>query len=156
MATLEDYSTGKAFEDMKTASDIALEMDDEMIESGSADRFFELVGTVEPKTINIEEAAEFVNNSGKCASGERACKALHEGSVHTESVWLDGLAEEMVKIGKAVYVSKEEAIETLKKYPENPLLMTKIEGKYMEICRSNPDKCVFWLTEKKAGNCILR
>ena len=48
----------------------------------------------------------------------------------------------MVKAGKARYVEKEEAIKTLKKYPENPLVLAKVSNKYMEICRSYLKDCV--------------
>ena len=62
----------------------------------------------------METATKVIQGSKKCAVGERVCKEIHRNSEFTESVFLDELAEGMVKIGRARYVTKEEAINTLK------------------------------------------
>jgi len=54
----------------------------------------------------------------------------------------------MVKAGKGQYAEKIEAINTLKKYPKNQLILAKVSGKYMEICRSYPKDCAFYNMEK--------
>ncbi len=108
----------------------------------------------EPRLIDIETALELIQKSRKCAVGERVCREIHKNSEVTESVFLDELAEGMVNAGKARYVTKEEAINTLKKYPNNPLILSKVSDKYMEICRSSPRKCVYWNMQKCGLKCL--
>jgi len=50
----------------------------------------------------------------------------------------------MTNAGKARYVENEEDINTLKKYLKNPLILSKVSNKYMEICRSYPEDCVYY------------
>ncbi|WP_156785990.1 hypothetical protein [Archaeoglobus veneficus] len=59
----------------------------------------------------------------------------------------------MVKIGKARMVTKEEAVKTLKKY-STPIIVSKVSGKYMEICRSSPRECVYWCAERAGLKCL--
>ena len=87
----------------------------------------------EPKLIDMNTASKLIQESKKCAIGERVCRAIHKNSEHTESVFLDELAEGLAEVGKARYVTKEEAINTLKKY-NNPLILSKVSNKHMEIC----------------------
>ena len=61
----------------------------------------------------------------------------------------------MVKAGKARVVSKEEAVETLKKYG-TPIIVSKVSGQYNEICRSSPKECVYWNAERAGLKCLRR
>lgn len=108
----------------------------------------------EPKIININIASTLIHESEKCAVGERVCRALNKDSELTESVFLDELAEGMTKVGKAKYVEKEDAINTLKKYPKNPLILAKVSNKYMEICRSYPKDCVYYNMQRCKIKCL--
>ncbi|MEN6592066.1 MAG: hypothetical protein ABFC12_02330 [Methanobacterium sp.] len=67
---------------------------------------------------------------------------LNENSEFTESVFLNRLAEGMIDARKAKPAEKEAAISTLNKYPKNPLILSKVSGKYLEICRSTPPNIV--------------
>lgn len=44
---------------------------------------------------------------------------------------------------KARYVKKIDTINILKNYPENPLILSKVSNKYLEICISYPKDCIF-------------
>ena len=68
---------------------------------------------------------------------------------------MNELAEKMVKAGKARFTSKEEAIRILSKYT-TPIIVSKVSGKYMEICRSHPKTCVYWNAERKGLRCLKR
>ena len=76
----------------------------------------------EPKLIDINTSSTLIHESKKCAVGERVCRAMNKCSGFTESIFLDELAEGMTNAGKAIYVPKEDAIQTLQKYPKNPLI----------------------------------
>ena len=62
----------------------------------------------------------------------------------------------MVKAGKARSVEKEDAIRTLKKYPKNPLITAKVSNKYMEICRSYPEDCIYYNMHRCKIKCLNR
>ena len=95
-----------------------------------------------------------IQNSENCAAGERICRAIYKNSDFTESIFLDELAEGLVSVGKAKYVAKEEAMNILKEYSNNPLILSKISGKYMELCCSSPDVCVYWRMERCGLKCL--
>ena len=75
-------------------------------------------------------------------------------SAFTESVFLNELAEGMVKAGKARYVAENDAISTLRKYQSNPIIISRVSGKYMEICCSLPETCVYWRMEQCGITCL--
>jgi len=114
------------------------------------------VKSFEPRLIDMTEASESIRKSEKCAVGERVCRELHRNSELTESVFLNELAEGMVKSGKARYVTEKEAINTLKKYHGKPVIVSRVSGRYMEICRSLPEVCVYWRMEKCGIACLDR
>lgn len=114
----------------------------------------EKIKTFEPKIIGINQASDIILKSDKCALGERVCRVINENSEFSESVFLNGLADGMIEAGKAKPVKKEVAISTLKKYPENPLILAKVSGKYSEICRSAPQYCVFFRSERYKMKCL--
>lgn len=154
MATVNDYTTGRVLEDTKLAL--------LLLKFINIPTLGKLIGKIlisrtekhKPKLLNIEKATELIQNSKKCAVGERICRTIHQNSEFTESVFLDELADELDRVGKAKYVTKEEAINTLKKYPKNPLILSKVSGEYIEICRSLPIKCVYWRMEKCGIRCL--
>jgi hypothetical protein len=98
---------------------------------------------------NMEAVSVLIRNAGRCAVGERVCASLSKNSPITESVFLDELADAMIKSGQARQVSGDEAIKTLEKYPKNPLIVACISGKKQEICRSYPEECIYWNLKKK-------
>ncbi len=156
MANVNDYITGKILTDTKLALYTLKLVKIPIISSLIGKELLKRIRRFEPKLADMETATKFIQESEKCAVGERVCRAIHKNSELTESVFLDELAEGMVKVEKARYATKEEAINTLKKYPNNPLILSKVSNKYMEICRSLPSKCVYWNMEKCGLKCINR
>jgi hypothetical protein len=154
MADVNDYITGKILTDTKKALYILKFVKIPIVGYLIGKELLKKIRKFESKLIDMERASNLIQESKKCAVGERVCRAIHKNSNVTESIFLDELAEGMVKIGKAGYVTKEEAINTLKMYPNNPLILSKVSGKYMEICRSLPRKCVYWNMERCGLKCI--
>lgn len=109
-----------------------------------------------PVKISVSDTVRLINASDKCAVGQRVCNELYHGADLGESVFLDELSEGMVKAGKAGFVSKEEAVDSIITNRKGPIILTKVSGKYMEICRSLPKNCIYWNSEKNGLKCIRR
>ena len=62
----------------------------------------------------------------------------------------------MVNAEKARYVKKKDAIFTLEKYPKNPLILAKVSNKYMEICRSYPQDCIYYNMHRYKIKCLTK
>ncbi|MHC1605350.1 MAG: hypothetical protein ACXQTP_05230 [Candidatus Methanofastidiosia archaeon] len=147
MADVNDYTTGKILTDVKLAIHLLKFVKSPIIGSLIGKFLLKKTRKFEPRPIDINKASTLIQESGKCAVGERVCRSIHKNTEFTESVFLDELAEGMIKAKKARHVTKEEAIKTLKKY-DNPLILSKISGKHMEICPSSPEKCIYWKMER--------
>lgn len=172
MATINDYTSGKILKDVKLINYSLKLARIPILGSWIKNKIFDKTKNFKPLLINIEDASKLINGSEHCAVGERVCRAINKDSKPTktmflwpqnrrfcqltESVFLDELAEGMVKTQKARYVGKEEAINTLKKYPENPLILAKVSNKYMEICRSYPKDCVFYNMQRHKIKCLTK
>ena len=156
MANVNDYTTGRILIDTKRALYSLKFVKIPIIDSLIGKELLKRIRKFEPELKDIKTASKLIQESKKCAVGERVCRAIHKNSELTESVFLDELAEGMIKVGKARYVAKEEAINTLKKYPNNPLILSKVSDKHMEICRSLPKKCVYWNMERCGLKCLDR
>jgi len=154
MADVEDYTDGKILTDTNLALHSLKFIKIPIVGSLIGKELLKRIRKFEPKLMDIKRVSKLIRESKKCAAGERVCRTIHKNSEFTESVFLDELAEGMAKVGKARYVTKEEAINTLKKYPNNPLILSKVSGKYMEICRSSPRKCVYWNMERHGLKCL--
>lgn len=156
MATVNDYTSGKILKDVKLTNYSLKLARIPIFDSWIKNKIFDKTKNFEPLLIIIEDASNLINESEHCAVGERVCRSINNNSKLTESVFLDELAEGMVKAQKARYVEKEEAISTLKKYPENPLILAKVSNKYMEICRSYPKDCVFYNMQRHKIKCLTK
>lgn len=111
----------------------------------------------EAKVLRVENARELIRGAGKLAVGERVCRCVFKTHTpFTESIFLDGLAEAMVHAGKAHFVTEEVALETLLKYPKHPIVLSKVSGHHVEICRSVPAKCIYWNLEKRGMRVLER
>lgn len=154
MATVDDYASGKILKDVKLTNYSLKLVKIPIFGSLVKKKLFKRIKNFEPKLIDMDTASLLIHESEKCAVGERVCKALNKDSDITESVFLDELAEEMVRAGKARYTEKKEAIDTLKKYPKNPLILAKVSDKYMEICRSYPQDCIFYKMQRQHMKCL--
>ena len=156
MADVNDYITGKILIDTKLALRYLKFVKMPIIGSLIGKKLLDNIKSFEPKLIDMKTASKLIQEAEKCAAGERVCRAIHKNSEHTESVFLDELAEGMLEAGKARDVTKEEALNTLKKYLNNRLILSKVSGKYMEICPSSPGECVYWNMERCKLKCLNR
>lgn len=156
MATVEQYKSGDAAKAVKIAL-AAMQADEKKIaESQYADLFTSAADELAPIKLNETQAADYIDQAEKCAVGDRVCLCEFPDSPHTESVFLDELAEAMVEAGKARFVSKETARHTLSEYKGRPIIISRVSGKYMEICRTWPKNCLYWNFEKRGLKCIQR
>ncbi|ODS42177.1 MAG: hypothetical protein MSIBF_02245 [Candidatus Altiarchaeales archaeon IMC4] len=154
MANVNDYATGRVIRETRLAGLLLRFVKAPIAGDLIGKKLLAGTGKYEPRLLNIAEASKLIRQSGKCAAGERVCRVIYKDSEFTESVFLDDLADGMVNAGKAKYVAKEEAIDTLKKYPDNPLILSKVSGRPLELCRSSPDVCIYWNMEKCGLMCL--
>ena len=144
MATVEEYGSGKILHSIRLAH-IALRVTGVLL-------FGPIVAAkmeqrMEPFAIcpiTLGYAGSIIGKCRCCAAGSRVCQPLFPASPVSESVFLDELAERMVEAGKARTVTKEGAVSVLGKYPDKPLLLSKVSGGTVEISRSEPSVCIYW------------
>jgi hypothetical protein len=154
VAEVEDYTSGKVLDGIKRIFHVLESSGGSLKDAEIGKRMIEAMRKLDPIELSTEGASRLVRESNQCAVGERVCRALFRDSPCTESVFLDELAEGMVNAGKARYVTEEEAIEVLRKYPKNPIVVSKVSGKHSEICHTWPEGCVYWHLEKRGLRCI--
>ncbi len=154
MADVMDYKTGKILNQVKEVFKFIESFKGTLTGSKLGERIIEEIRKRDPKRMKDEQASDLIRKAGKCASGERFCRELHRETPLTETIFLDELAEAMVEVGKATYVTKQEAIEILGKYRENPLVVSVVSGKPMELCRTWPERCLYWNLEKHGIRCF--
>jgi len=155
MANVNDYTTGKILTNTKQALFLLKLVKIPIIGFVVGKVLLKRIRKFEPKLMDLTRASRLIQESKKCAIGERVCRAIHKNSEFTESVFLDELAEGMIKVGKAGYVTKEDAIGTLKEYSRNhTLILSKISNKPMEICCSSKENCVYLKMERAGLRCL--
>jgi hypothetical protein len=128
MADVTDYKTGKLLKQVKEVFKLLESFKGSLVGSKLGERILEWVRKLNPKLMKDEEVSDLIQKAQKCASGERVCRELHKETPFTEAIFLDELAEAMVEIGKARYVTKQEAIEISRRYKENPLVVSLVSG----------------------------
>jgi hypothetical protein len=156
MATIEDYTSGKVCEKIKLSFAIFDSTKDTLNGTDIGRDLLKAINKFEPRKLTTEKAIQLVQNAEQWAIGKRVCCAIFSEAPQTETVFLDELAQGMVKAGKARYVNKEEAIENIYKYRKSPIIVSKVSGKYSEICFTWPKLCVYWNAEKYGLKCINR
>ena len=156
MPTIQDYMSGKICEQVQSALSTLETSGDSLKDTDIGKNLLNNVNKAEPKKLCIDEAITLIRGSHQCAIGERVCRSLHKGSPFTETVFLDELAAGMVEAGKARFVNKSEAIDNIMTYRKQPLIVSKVSGKYSEICPTWAKKCLFWNMEKHNLKCIIR
>jgi hypothetical protein len=156
MATIEQYKSGQAAKAAKQAVDMIQSTRGAVLDTAQGQIIIENVKSLGPLQLSVKQAVEFINKADMCAVGDRLCKCMYPDARHSETIFLDELAEAMVVAGKAAYIGKEEAQSVIKRYSGFPIVISKVSGKYMEICRSWPKKCVYWNMEKHHTRCIRR
>ena len=83
-------------------------------------------------------------------------QGIKEKQFLTESVFLNELAVAMASVGKARMATLEEAEECLQKSSGHPLIISKVSGRYLEICPSYQPYCVYRQAEKRGLHCLQR
>lgn len=156
MANVDDYTSGRILEQAAQALAFLKSADDSLAGSEQGERLLATISAYQPRLIDMTEAGQQIQSAERCAVGPRACHPNNPNTEFTEAVFLDELAEGMAAAGKAELVSKEKAIETLGKYKKNPLVISTISGKPMELCRTSPQTCIYWNMEKRDLVCLRR
>ena len=156
MATIQEYVSGEVCEKIRQAFLIFNSVEGSLNESKVGKAMLNNVNKLEPKKLTIDESIKLIQESKQCAIGERVCRSLHKETPLTESVFLDELAAGMVEAGKARFVNKDEAMDNVRKYQKKPIIVSKVSGKYSEICPTWPKKCLYWNMEKHKLKCINR
>jgi len=157
MATISEYMSGKICEQISLALSIMNDAPKGQLNGTKIGKALQgNVGELEPRKLKVEEAVTLIRKSDKCAIGERVCRCLHKETPLSETVFLDELAVGMVSAGKARFVEVDAAIANVRKYHTGPVVVSKVSGKYMEICRTWAKRCVYWNMEKHNLQCIQR
>lgn len=133
MPTIDDYTSGKVLKNVKLTLYFLKLVKIPVLGQLIGKELLKKIIVSEPKLIDINTASILIHESKKCAVGERVCRTINKDSKFTESVFLDELTEGMINVGKARYVEKEEAIQTLKKYPKNPLIAAKVSSTWSYV-----------------------
>ena len=157
MATIEDYVSGKVCRQLEKSFSI---FDAAEGSSLAGIRIGEIllnnVRKLAPTKVPLDEAITLIENARRCAVGPRVCTAVHREAPLTNAIFLDELAEGMVRAGKADEATKAEAVANLKKYRKHPIMVTTVSGKQAEICPAWAKKCLYWNMEKHRLKCVHR
>jgi hypothetical protein len=156
MANIDDYTSGRVLEVAGQALALLKASDDSLAGTETGELLLSEAGKYAPRLLDMASAIQRLGAADRCAVGPRVCFSNNPETEFTEAVFLDELAEGMVAAGKARMVSRQEAIDTLAKYTKNPLVASKVSGKYMELCRSSPETCIAWNMEKRGLRCLQR
>jgi hypothetical protein len=156
MATIDEYASGKAAKRVKMAVETIRTQENPLLETKFADMFAKNVREMDPVAVNGSMASEYILGAERCAIGDRVCQCEFPDAPATCAVFLDELADAMVKVGRAVYASKDEATTALSRHKGRPLVVTKVSGRYMEICRTWPGTCFYWNLEDRGMKCLKK
>lgn len=156
MATIEQYKTGWVPKASKMAVDLMQSTQGVLLETDHGKMIYKEIQSFAPMRLNEKQAFALIDDADMCAVGERSCKCNYEDAPYSETVFLNELAEAVVASGKARWVDKETAKASIKKYSGLPIITSKVSGRYMEICRSWPKKCIYWNMEMHKVRCIKR
>lgn len=156
MAKVDDYTSGRIQEQAARALAFLKSANGSLAGSQQGEQLLAIINAFEPRLIDMTDAAQRIEAAHCCAVGPRACYQDNTGAEFTETVFLDELAEGMAAAGKAEIVSKEKAIDTIAQYKKNPLVLSTVSGKPMELCRTSPETCVYWNMEKRDLVCLRR
>ena len=154
MSTVEQYKSGEAAKAVKMAWQAMKAIEGDLAADEIGKMIIDTVRGLSPQKVKLDQAAELIAQADKCAKGERVCRCQFPDSPLSESVFLDELAEGLVKAGKAEFATPDQAVTVLKNGKGKPIVVTKVEGKYMEICRTWHEHCVYWNLEKRGVRCL--
>lgn len=156
MATIDQYKSGMAAKSVKLALEKMNMLETKLLGTELALIFEKNIEALKPIILGEKQAFELIKKARKCAVGERVCNGEFPEAPSSCAVFLGELAVAMTDAGKAKYVSRKEAMASLSEHKRNPLVASRIEGEYMEICRSWPPRCFYWNMEKHGMKCLKR
>jgi hypothetical protein len=155
MATVQDYVSGNVCQQLEKAFAIFDAAGSSSLEGSEIGGILLAnVCKLAPQRLTMQEAIKMIENSRQCAVGARVCRSVHKETPLTESVFLDELAEGMVDVGKARRATQAEAVKNMHNYRKYPIIVSKVSGKYAEICPTWPKRCLYWTMEKHHLKCI--
>jgi len=155
MTDVNDYVTGKVVKDTKLGFLLLKFVNLPFIGYSIRRKMINGTKKYAPQTIDIGKASNLIQNSAKCAVGERVCRVIHRNSEHSLSIFLDELADGMVQSGKAKYAIKNEAINTLRNYSKkHAMILSTVDKKPLEICCSSKETCIYWNMERNGLRCV--
>ena len=160
MTTINDYSNGKIIWHIKLL-DFAIKLMKIPVAGGIIRR--EVERGIKRKRnrymlASMETLEELIENSIEIAIGPRICLDVHKDCEHpSRSVFLDELADALVKAGKAEKATKGDALRTLREGRLNghSCIVSDVSGKPMELCNSCKDCCILWKLENSGVRCIV-
>jgi hypothetical protein len=156
MATIEQYQSGQAAKAVKKSIQAMENQAEPLAGSGLGQILLAAVDDLKPKKLDQSQAEEFIRQAKTIAVGQRICLWAYEDDPPTRSVFLDDLAQGLVDVGKAEFVSLDEALKVLAEYKGHPIITSRVSGNYAEICRTYPKHCLYWNMEKHGLKCIQR
>ncbi len=154
MPTTNDYRTGKIVEGIRKAEMVLDHASAFPSGSPAFEHIREKIVAFRPVWITAEQAVGLILRAGMVAIGERVCRALHQESPETQTVFLDELAEAMAEAGKAGIVTAAEAIRVIDRQSVHRIIASMVSGKYLELCAAWPPDCVFCKAEHAGIRCI--
>jgi hypothetical protein len=152
VATIEEYGSGRILRSIRLAHLAFRATGYPLIGPVITRKMEERMESFAIRPVSLNDAKTIIEGCRCCAAGSRICQPIFPASTASESVFLDGLAERMVEVKKARMVTKDQAIEILLNYPHNPLVLSKVSGRYLEICRSDPEVCIYWKMQRNGLN----
>ncbi len=156
MATIEQYQSGEAAEAVKKAFYAMQNIEGSLPDTKLGEIFALKLSELEPLAISEKQAFEYIKDARNCAIGERLCNCEFPDAPSTCAVFLEELADAMVEAGKAAYASKEAACAAVSNHKGKPLVVSRVSGRYMEICRTWPEHCFYWNMEKRGMKCLKK
>jgi len=151
MLTVEEYTSGKIFEFMKQI-DIAVELLRVPLIKNAIRK--KMTGKLEKYRddfvlASVEDIEGIINSAATVAVGPRMCYHLYKKDM-SYSVFLDELAEAMIKEGYAKEISREDAIDVMKNGKESGRLqlISRVSGRPLELCNQSTKMCSLWKLER--------
>ena len=149
MATIEEYGSGRILRSIRLAHLSLRFAGLPLIGPVITKKLEQRMEPFAIRPITLDEAGRIIRECGRCAAGPRICQPLFPDAVLTDTIFLEDLADRMVQEKKARPVTADQALDVLGKFPDNPLILSKVSGQYREICRSVPEVCIYWKMLKK-------
>ena len=160
MSTVDDYASGRILEGVKKTE----QMIDEFNRTGNP----EIKKVLKERSkgsknrhfvADMNRLNDLIENASEVAIGPRVCLEIHDDCNRPmEAVFLDELADTLVKAGKARRATKKEGYLVLKKGLEkgHPHVVSIVSGKPLELCNTCTECCVLWKRERLGIECIRK